>query len=148
MNGFHNIICLQIRSYSYNNLNSKNGHCHFFYLILDLFQQCGLPSLICSNNVVFLLWSVPTMWSSFFDLFQQCSLPSLICSDNVVFLLLFLMLFFLLNVVLDFTNYNTHTCISSSVTPKSADNYIAVYIGVGAFVVIAFVAVIVVPTLR
>jgi hypothetical protein len=27
----------------------------------DLFQQCSLPSLICSNNVVFLLWSVPTM---------------------------------------------------------------------------------------
>ena len=83
-----------------------------------------------------------------FDLFQQCSLPSLICSDNVVFLLLFLMLFFLLNVVLDFTNYNTHTCISSSVTPKSADNYIAVYIGVGAFVVTALVAVIVFATLR
>jgi hypothetical protein len=72
----------------------------------------------------------------------------MICSDNVVFLFLFLMLFFLLNVVLDFTNYNTHTCISSSVTPKSADNYIAVYIGVGAFVVTTLVAVIVVATLR
>jgi uncharacterized protein YaaQ len=46
------------------------------------------------------------------------------------------------------TNCNTHTCISSSVTPKSADNYIAVYIGVGAFVVTALVAVIVVATLR
>jgi flagellar biosynthesis/type III secretory pathway M-ring protein FliF/YscJ len=49
--------------------------------------------------------------------------------------------------VLDFTNYNTHTCISSSVTPKSADNYKAVYIGVGAFVVTALVAVIVFATL-
>jgi uncharacterized membrane protein len=53
---------------------------------------------------------------------------------KMITILLFLMLFFLLNVVLDFTNYNIHTCISSSVTPKSADNYIAVYIGVGAFV--------------
>ena len=139
MNGFHNIICCKnkIRGSSYNNLNSKNRHCHFY-----------IWYWICSNNVVFLLWSVPTMWSSFFDLFQQCSLPSLICSNNVVFLLLFLMLFFLLNVVLDFTNCNTHTCISSSVTPKSADNYMAVYIGVGAFVVTALVAVIVVATLR
>jgi hypothetical protein len=42
----------------------------------------------------------------------------------------------------------THTCISSSVTPKSADNYIAVYIGVGAFVVTALVVGIVVATLR
>jgi hypothetical protein len=46
------------------------------------------------------------------------------------------------------THCNTHTCISSSVTPKSADNYIAVYIGVVAFVVTALVAVIVVATLR
>jgi hypothetical protein len=49
--------------------------------------------------VIFDIGSVPTMWSSFFDLFQQCGLPSL-----------FLMLFFLLNVVLDFINCNTHTC--------------------------------------
>jgi hypothetical protein len=39
------------------------------------------------NNVVFLLWSVTTMWSSFFDLWQQCGLPSFICYNNVVFLL-------------------------------------------------------------
>jgi hypothetical protein len=39
-------------------------------------------------------------------------------------------------------------CISSSVIPKSADNYIAVYIGVGAFIVTALVAVIVFATLR
>ena len=76
------------------------------------------------------------MWCSFFDLFQQCGLPCLVCSNNVVFLLLFLMLFVLLNVVLDFTNCNTHTCIFFlTATPKPADNYTAVYTGMGASIV-------------
>jgi hypothetical protein len=35
-----------------------------------------------------------------------------------------------------------------TVTPKSADNYIAVYTGVGVFIVTASVAVIIVATLR
>jgi hypothetical protein len=32
LNGFHNIICCKNknRGYSYNNLNSKNRHCHFY----------------------------------------------------------------------------------------------------------------------
>jgi hypothetical protein len=49
----------------------------------------------------------------------------------VVFLLLFLMLFFLLNVVLDLINCDTDTNVHVfllTVVPKSADNYIAVYI--------------------
>jgi hypothetical protein len=69
----------------------------------------------------------------------------------VVFLLLFLMLLFLLNVVLDFINCNTDTnahVFLLTVVPKSADNYIAVYICVGTFVVTALVAVIVFATLR
>jgi hypothetical protein len=37
------------------------------YLIFDLLQQCGVPSLICSNNVLFL-----------FDLLQQCGVPSFV----------------------------------------------------------------------
>jgi uncharacterized protein YoxC len=46
------------------------------------------------------------------------------------------MLFVLLNVVLDFTNCNTHACIFFlTATPKPADNYTAVYTGMGASIV-------------
>ena len=89
------------------------------------FNDCYIWYLICSNNAGFLLWSVPTMCSS-----------SLICCNSVVFLLLFLMLFVLLNVVLDFTNCNIHSCfLFPTTTPKPADNYTAVYTGMGASIV-------------
>ena len=69
----------------------------------------------------------------------------------MVFLLLFLMLFFLLNVVLDLINCDTDTNVHVfllTVVPKSADNYTAVYTGVGAFLATALVAGIVFATLR
>jgi hypothetical protein len=46
------------------------------------------------------------------------------------------MLFVLLNVVLDFTNCNIHSCfLFPTTTPKPADNYTAVYTGMGASIV-------------
>jgi hypothetical protein len=87
--------------YNYNHLKKNRSRLSAFsslkYLVvmylcaMDIyfasFYEFYIWYRICYTNVVFLIWSVTTMWSSFFHLLQTCGLPSLICYNNVVFLL-------------------------------------------------------------